>query len=167
VGGAAHQGDASQSEQLSMSDSQSATDPFAAFWTDWMSRMGGSATKSTSETPEAVKQMRQMFFDAWAKYAEQFMRSEQFLSAMKQSMDNALAFRQQLDQFLTQGVRNMQMPARGDTDHIVMLLRSLEDRVMSRLDDLDARITAVESGRPSQPTKVRSSARSPKTKRRR
>lgn len=122
-----------------------------------MARLGGAAPKS-SGTPEAVKQMRQMFFDAWAQYAEQFMRSEQFLTAMKQAMDNALAFRQQMDQFLTQGVRNMQMPARSDADHIVLLLRSLEDRVMQRLDQLDARVSAMENGagkRDQAPTKKR------------
>ncbi len=120
-------------------------DPFTAFWSDWMAKMPGVNPPASSGTPDVLKQMRQAFFDAMAQYADQFMRSEQFLNATKQAMENALAFRQQIDQFLTQSVRNMQAPARADTDHILIVLRSMEERVLNRLEQLDQRVSELEN----------------------
>jgi len=123
-------------------------DPFTAFWTDFMSKMGmpgGTTTAAASvQEPEFLKQMRQTFFQAMARSCDDFMRSDQFLAMMKQSMDNALAFRQQLDRFLTNAVHSGQQPAREDTDHILLVLRSMEERVLGRLEELNERVSALE-----------------------
>jgi hypothetical protein len=124
-----------------------AGDPFNRFWTDWMAQMGamGVVPPSGPSCEEAMKQMRKGFFDAWAKHCDEFMRSEPFLDAMKRSMDNALAFKQQLNEFLTRSLHDGQAPARSDTDSIMLVLRSFEDRLLKRIDTLDARLTALEA----------------------
>ena len=131
---------------------QSATaDPFARFWSDMMSQMptmgaaGGATTRGGSD--EMAKQMQRMFFEALAKYCDEFMRSEQFLSGMKQMMDRSIAFKQQVDQFLTKAMHGMQAPARADMEDITGVLRSVEERVLSRLEKLEAQVAGTQSGR--------------------
>lgn len=120
-------------------------DPFTAFWSDWMTRMSGLGMAPPASAPDMMEQMRKTFFGAMARHAEEFMRSDQFLGAMKQSMDNALAFKQQLNQFLTKNLQSAQMPSRSDTDHVVLLVRGMEERLAGKLDDLSARVAELEA----------------------
>ena len=121
-------------------------DPFTRFWTEFMTRAGGgSMMPPLAMTPEGMEQARKTFFEVLAKHAEEFMRSEQFLTAMKHSLDNALAFKQQMNQFLTRGLQTAQMPSRADSDHMVLLIRGVEDRILDKLDELGERVEALES----------------------
>jgi len=124
-------------------------DAFTSFWSDFMSKLGMPAGMAAAVPPTADlnEQMKTAFFEALSRYCDEFMRSEQFLTAMRQSMDGALAFRQQLDRFLTSTIRAGQQPAREDTDHLLLVLRSMEERVMDRLEDLDRRLGRLEAGR--------------------
>ncbi len=148
-------------------NSAAAGDPFSAFWTDLMSRMSGMGTgqQGPSAQDEMLRQMRQAFFDSWGMYCEDFMRSPAFLETMKKTMDNALVFRQQMNEFLTRSLHGAQAPARSDTDSILLVLRSLEDRVLSRVeelgrrvDDLAGRVGRIPDGPPPAP------ASAPRTK---
>ncbi len=130
---------------------QDAAEPFARAWGDFMSRFGmADAAGSSNEAPtpswsdEAMKQMQRAFMDALAKYCDEFMRSPQFLNMMKQSMDNALSFKQHVDRFLTEAHRSVHSPSIGDVDDIVGLLRTIEDRVIERIDVLETRLRDVE-----------------------
>ena len=130
-------------------------DPFSKFWMDCMAKMTGAGFGSTtgpSTSDDAVKQVRRAFLDAWAQHCEEFMRSPSFLEGMKRAMDNSLAFREQLNEFLTRALHEGQFPARSDTDSILVVLRSLEDRVLDRLDRLEKRVAGVEdsSGAPGE-----------------
>lgn len=120
-------------------------DPFSAFWADLMSRMStaGFGQPAPSPQDEMFRQMRQAFFDAWGQYCEEFMRSPAFLEALKKTMDNALAFRQQLNEFLTRSLHEGQAPARADTDSILLVVRSLEERVLNRVEELSERVDAL------------------------
>ncbi len=131
-------------------------DPFSKFWLDCMAKMTGagfgSTTTGQSTSDDAVKQMRRAFLDAWAQHCEEFMRSPTFLEGMKRALDNSLAFREQLNEFLTRALHEGQFPARSDTDSILVVLRSLEDRVLDRLDRLEKRVAGMEdsSGGPAE-----------------
>lgn len=132
--------------------SQTAADPFSQFWGDFFSRAGMSppsaaAAQTPSPSKEAVQQMQRVFFDALSKYCDDFMRSEQFLKMMKETMDRSLAFKQQVDQFLSQVQRGMQSPAKADIDDLGGLLRSIEERVLSRMSALEDKFAAVEETR--------------------
>jgi hypothetical protein len=89
------------------------------------------------------KQMRQAFFDAWAQYCDEFMRSDAYLQAMKKAMDGALAFKQQVNDFLTKALHESQVPARSDTDSILLVLRSLEERMLARMDEITRRVDSL------------------------
>ena len=130
-----------------MSEQDGATqtfDPFSKFWTDMMGRMGVPGAQPSAASNDWLKQMRKPFLDAMARQAEEFMRSEQFLTAMKQSMDNSLAAKQQVNQFLTKTLQDFQMPSSSDMDNIVLALRAMEDRIVGKLDDLVERVERLE-----------------------
>ena len=121
-------------------------DPFSKFWMDMMSKMGtGFAPAAVPTQDETAKRMRQAFFDAWAGHCDEVMHSPMFLDMMKKSMDGALAFKQEMNQFLTKALHDQQMPARSDTDSILLVLRSMEDRVIDRLNKLSERVERLES----------------------
>lgn len=127
------------------------TEAFTKFWTDMFSRMSppGGAGMPFAAPPspeEAAKQMRQAMFDAWAKHCEEFMRSDAFLDAMKKSMDGALAFRQKLNEFLTKSLQDSQIPARSDTESILLAVRRMEEKVLDRMESLTQRVEALETG---------------------
>jgi len=145
-----------------------AADPFTRFWSDMMSQMPGMGATGVGATrasgsDEAAKQMQRMFFDAMAKYCDDFLRSEQFLTAMKQMMDRSIAFKQQVDQFLTKAMHGMQAPARADMEDITGVLRSVEERVLSRLEKLEAQVaqSKVGGGKKSAATGMKKSTRKP------
>lgn len=122
-------------------------DPFMRFWSDMMSNMAGAgatAPVAGSMPEESMRQMRQVFFDAWSRSCEEFMRSEAFLTTMKNSMDGALAFRQQLNEFLTKSLNEGQMPSRTDIESIMLAVRRMEERVLDRVEDLSCRIGELE-----------------------
>lgn len=139
-----------------------AADSFTRMWSDMMSKMSsagiGQAFGVSKE--ETAKQIQQAFFDAWAKACDEYMHSEQFLDLMKRSMDGAIAFREQLNKFLSTALQDGAMPTRDDTDSILHAVRTLEERVLDRLEELSQRVEALEAtaeGRsePAKPVRAR------------
>lgn len=122
-------------------------DPFTSFWSDFMAKLGQNAAPPPTPSQEAMNQMRRAFFDAMAQHADQFMRSEAFATAIRQSMDHALGWQQMVNQTLQKTLSAAQMPSRADADHLTMLVRGVEDRLMARLDDVSKRIKQLENGK--------------------
>jgi hypothetical protein len=122
-------------------------DPFTAFWQDAMAKspFGMMGTPPADTNDEMFKRMRQSFFDAWEKHCIEFMGSETFLSSMKKSMDTAIAFRKQVNEFLTKTMSQAQIPTKADNDTIVEILRGIEEGVTKRLDDISRRVSALET----------------------
>lgn len=135
--------------------------PFAKFWTDMAAQMMGppTAPPNQGDARDAMfRQMRQAFFDAWARSCEEFLSSEMFLEAMKKSMDASLAFRQQMNEFFAKALHETQSPTRSDTDSILLVLHGLEDRLLARIEDLSQRVAAMETGQ-SAPAERRTPSR--------
>ena len=126
-------------------DKQSPFEQAAAFqkiWMESMSKMAQTAFSATPESvpPEILKQMRNGIFEALAKSWEEFMRSPQFLEAVKQMMDKAIAFKKLTAEMLTKAHHEMQGTARTDIDAILVAVRHLESRVVDRMDELGAQL---------------------------
>lgn len=102
----------------------------------------GEASWAPSE--QMLKQMRQSFFDSWEKSCQEFMGSEAFLESMKKTMDGALAFREQMNDFLTKAMEQGPLSARSDTDALAGAIRSLEDRVIGEIEKLSKRVERIE-----------------------
>jgi extradiol dioxygenase family protein len=114
----------------------------AQFWLDLMSRMGSMAAsvRPGAAPPEATRQMRSAWMSAMAEQVEQFMRSEQFLTGMKQAMDSSLDMHKQYQALLTTLRHQFQGVATQDVDAIMVMLRHMETRVLEKLDGLEARL---------------------------
>ena len=95
---------------------------------------------------DGVKQVRDMYLQSMSQQAEQFMRSPQFLEMMKKSTENAVALRQQTNDMLAQAHHAVGSVARTDMDSLLMAIRRCETRVLDKLDDLSARLDALEKG---------------------
>lgn len=127
--------------------------PFAKFWTDMATQMMGQpAQPAPGDARDAMfRQMRQAFFDAWARSCDEFLSSDMFLESMKKSMDASLAFRQQMNEFFAKALHETQSPTRSDTDSILLVLHGLEDRLLARIEDLSQRVAGLESGQSPSP----------------
>ena len=133
-----------------------AANPFADAWSSFLSQMGvpsggrvSAATEAPSWSDDAMRQMQRAFMDALANYCDEYLRSPAYLTLMKQTMDNALTFRQQVDTFLAEAHRATHTPSTDDLNDITAALRRIEDRLDGRLDEFERRIGAVEAGRPT------------------
>jgi len=117
-----------------------------------MGRMSAAMQPAAQQQPstwpdESVKQMQRTFFDAMAKQADEYLRSPQFLGMMKQMMDQSIAFKQQLDRFITEAYRGAQAPAQADLQDLAGTLRGIEDRLMTRIEELERRLDATDGPR--------------------
>ncbi|MFO0837688.1 MAG: hypothetical protein U1D55_04115 [Phycisphaerae bacterium] len=135
-------------------------DAFARFWTDLVTRLGAAgfaapmggfgfapgaaAVGAGQPSADAIKQMQRIFFDAYGKYCDDFMRSPQFLETLKQSMDGALAFKRQMDAFLSNALKSAQLPSHENWVASAESMVQLQKRIAQRLDDLSARIEGLE-----------------------
>jgi hypothetical protein len=118
---------------------------FTKMWSEFASKMAtaGVSFNPQSPPPEAARQIRDAMFDAMSKYCEEFMRSPQFLESMKDSMDASMAFRQQLNTFLTRAHHEMQGVAQEDMEGLYQAMDDLERRIDSRFQSLEGRIVEL------------------------
>lgn len=128
-------------------------DPFTKFWTDMMTAAPATSAAAAfaPSQEESLKQMRRAFLGAWAKSCDEFMHSERFLEMMKRSMDSSLAFREQMNTFLSGALQDSAFPSRDDTDSILQAVRTLDERVVGRIEELSRRVETLEGG-PQQST---------------
>ncbi|MFO0827332.1 MAG: hypothetical protein U0572_04210 [Phycisphaerales bacterium] len=143
-----------------MADQQSTStggvDPISGFWRDVWARAAAGATMPGAAptgdaaaafmTPEAMRRMQAAFFDAMAQYAEQYMRSPEFLAAMKRSMDQALQLRQQMDDFLKSNMATaFEAATGGSNSEILGAIRQTSAQIQAQLSKLDARVSDLEA----------------------
>lgn len=128
-------------------------DAFTNMWADFASKMAGAgfAFRPDAPPPDAARQMRDAMFQAMSKYCEDFMRSPEFLESMKQSLDGAIEFRKQLNDFLTQMHHETQSVSLQDMHGLFQAIEDLQTRVMERMDRIDERLDAMESRVASSP----------------
>lgn len=99
-------------------------------------------------TPDVMRQFQKAFLDSLSKYCDDYMRSPQFLSMMKQSLDNSLTFRQQLNEFLGRATTTGFAPTGGmqvDQAVIVDAVRETERKLRDLIDALSARLDRLET----------------------
>lgn len=146
----------------------SGVDPISGFWRDVWARcaaggampgmagmpgmpgMPGLGTAAdaagTFMSPEALRRMQAAFYDAMAQYAEQYMRSPDFLASMRRSMDQAMQFRQQMDDFLKSNMATAFESATGGANsEILGAIRQTSAQVQAQIAKLEGRLTDIET----------------------
>jgi uncharacterized protein (DUF2267 family) len=102
--------------------------------------------KFTPDTapPDALRQMRAGVFEALARSWDEYMRSPQFLDAMRQWMDNAVAFRKISNEFLGRVRNEVQAPSSSDIDTVMLAVRHMEKRFLDRLDEMSTHLERLD-----------------------
>ena len=107
-------------------------------------------------TPEVLRQFQNAFLQSLTNYCEQYMRSQEFLDVMKRSMDNALTFRQQVNEFLDNAASAGFKPPSGmmpDQAVIVDAVRETERKLRDHIDVLSTRLDSIETQLNGKPEK--------------
>jgi hypothetical protein len=98
--------------------------------------------------PETLRQFQGAFLQSLSDYCEQYMRSPEFLDVMKRSMDNALAFRKQVNEFLDSAASVGFQPPGGlppDQAVIVDAVRETERKLRDHIEAISDRLDRIES----------------------
>lgn len=153
------------------SSSPNPADPITAFWRDVWARSGaaggmplmagfpgmpgmpgmgdmsgGGAANAGFMTPDAMRRMQGAFYEAMAQYAEQYMRSPQFLESMKRSMDQAMQLRQQMDDFLKSNMATaFESASGGANSEILGAIRQSTAQIQSQIAKIETRVSDLES----------------------
>jgi len=115
----------------------------------WMETFTGMAQNAftfspDSAPPEMLRQMRSGIFQALAKSWDEYLRSPQFMEATKQWMDSAIFYRKMTNDLLTKARHETEDVAREDIDSVLLAVRHMEKRILDRLEDLTARVDALD-----------------------
>lgn len=138
-----------------MSNGNPGVDPFMKFWTEAVKTMTSAGMAPPQAPPDLLSQLRRVYFDTLAQQADQFMRSEAFLNAMKQGMETSLAWQQNVNQLMQRGLAAAQAPSRADAEHVVQLIRGMEDRILDKLDELATRVEHLEGSAAPKPARTK------------
>jgi hypothetical protein len=128
---------------------------FQKIWTESVSKTMLAAFKFSPDStpPEVLRQIRSAILQSLGDSWNEFMRSPQFLEGMRQWTENAISFRKIGNEFLGRIRNDLQAPSRNDIDTVMLSVRHMEKRLLDRLDELSAQITAQKSvpGAPARP----------------
>lgn len=153
-------------------------DPITAFWRDMWARstagaqgMGampgmagmGQGDATSFMTPEAMRRMQGAFLEAMAQYAEQYMRSPQFLESMKKSMGQAMQFRQQMDDFLKSNMATaFESATGGSNSEILGAIRQSTEQIQAKIAKIEERVADLESAVTGKPAATASKKKATK-----
>jgi len=118
---------------------------FQKIWTESMTQMMQTAFSMApnSAPPEVLRQIRSGLFLALAQSWDEFMRSPQFLEAMRQWMDTAVNFRKMSNDFMARVRNELQAPSREDIDAVMLNVRHMEKRLLDQVEELSNQINEL------------------------
>jgi len=124
---------------------QDPSEMFTRMWTSLASEMAkaGVSFDPQQPAPDAARAMRNTMIQTMNEHAQDFLRSPEFLSGMKQALDSSMAARKQLNDFLAQAQHEFQSASRDDADQVMSAIQSLETRITSGMDRLGDHINRI------------------------
>jgi hypothetical protein len=141
------------------------------FWADVATKVAaaGMAANGDAAPTQSAREVRSTVFEAMGRYADQFMRSPQFLEFTRHSLDGSMQLREQLNDFLTKLRHELQGVARQDIESVLAAVHQMERRVIERLDDIDKKIDELHRrlGRAEKTARAREDRAGAQTPRRR
>lgn len=119
-----------------------------AVWQQMMGQFARAASPQAAPPAgapaEMFKQMQKAYLDAMSRWADQYMRSPEFLENMKHSLENALAVRRQVEEFLRKASEQSFGSTLGVYD-AVGAVRDAESWITRRIDEIGSRLDAIEA----------------------
>jgi hypothetical protein len=98
-------------------------------WLDFATRMTAAGFRSSRGTSprDGPAHVRDVALDALGQEADKYMRSPQFLQAIKQTMDASIAARKQLNDLLAGAHHSVQGVAKAGPGRAVVSMRHMEN----------------------------------------
>jgi len=119
---------------------------FQKIWMDSFNQLMNTAFAGVpnSAPPEVLRQMRSGVFRSLARSWDEFLRSPQFLDAMRQWTDGTVNFRKMSNEWMARVRNELQAPSRDDIDTIMLSVRHMEQRLLDRIEELSKRIELLD-----------------------
>ena len=151
----------------------SSDDPMAAGPAPWM-RMWLDMTSGAMEacqawagataSPEPVRQIRSAMLEAWSDYWDQCLRSPMFLNATRQAVAQSTQIRKQFGEYLDRLYSESPVAGREDMEQLLRALRRSEERLLEQLEDVSARLEALDAGLDALAARLNGKGREPQPK---
>jgi len=138
-----------------------ANETLAKFWTEFMSKMAtaGMDFDPRNLSQETQNTLRNAMFQAMGDACDEYMRSEAFGQSVRDMMQQAIQFRQQMNDALGQVQFDMQAVTKQDMDFISAEIQHLHDqneRVSERLNKITEQLERLASAVAPSPAPKRS-----------
>jgi len=114
-------------------------------WMDSASKMTGVLTQFSPVSPpiEEARKLRDGMLKMLGESCEEFLRTPQFMEAMKNTLNVALDLRNFQRNGMDAIHEHLQTPDKDDIDGVLLAIRHVERRLLDRLEDLDESITCL------------------------
>ena len=136
---------------------------YGKMWSDFAATLtkAGMAFSPEDTPPDAARSVRTNVLKAWSQYCDDFLRSQEFVNTMKQSMKQSIEFKKQMNQMLGNVHHEFQGASRQDIDHLMQTISHLERRIVdsvermeNQLDAMGKRMDGLEKKTPTVPQKA-------------
>ncbi len=123
----------------------SAADGLMGLWFDLTSKVMQAAMSVSPEVapPDAFRQTRKAYLDAWGAACQQVMRSSEFLDVMQRSLSGAVEARKRLNDAFGQVQNDLQLAGRQDVDYLAAAMRRLEQTVVAETERISSRLRGL------------------------
>jgi hypothetical protein len=120
--------------------------PFVDFWSSYIAE----ANDATSQLIEGLggttdaKSWQRRWLETVSRSMESYLRSPVFLKAMRENTDLIVKTKLRTDDLISEFARNAHIPTTSDISGLFERLHSVEEVILRRLDQIEARLTAIE-----------------------
>jgi hypothetical protein len=120
---------------------------FQKLWLDNAAKMTGVLSQYSPAAPplEEARRLRTAMFKALGESCEEFMRTPQFMEAMKGWINASLELRRMQRAGMDGLHDQFDTPDKEDIDGILLTIRHSERRILDRLEELEEKIDAMKS----------------------
>ena len=115
-------------------------------WATWLEQSNhqARAVLDTMQSAGDSQGFQKRWLDAVASSLDSFMRTPAFLESMQKNLKAMTDLKVMQDQFLQDTARQLGVPHAMDITGLFERLRAVEQTILRRLDDIEARLNAIE-----------------------
>ena len=120
--------------------------PFVDFWSSYIAQANDATRKLVEDFDGSadVKTWQRRWFETVSRSLDAYMRSPVFLQAMRENTHLLVKAKQQTDDLSAEFARNANIPTATDISGLFERLHSVEDAVLSRLEQIEQRLARIE-----------------------
>lgn len=120
--------------------------PIADFWSNYVNQVNETTRELFAgfENGSQLKTWNRKWMEALAQSMDAFMRTPAFLQGIKRHTESAVQIKRKADDLVSEMARNANIPTANDISGLFERLKSTEDAILRRLNQIDNRMAEVE-----------------------